>query len=123
MWIGTKTGVGIIYNISSVLKLPTIDAVKPIYEGYPLLYQENINCITVDGGNRKWIGTENGLWLLSETGLEVIHHFTVDNSPLLSNIINDVAIMERTGEVFIATSKGLISFGENLLRLLTNFRT
>jgi hypothetical protein len=110
MWVGTKAGVGIIYNIASVLKSPTIDAVKPIYEGYPLLYQENINCITVDGGNRKWIGTENGLWLLSETGLEVIHHFTVDNSPLLSNIINDVAIMERTGEVFIATSKGLISF-------------
>ncbi|MBO9702295.1 MAG: hypothetical protein J7604_18945 [Sporocytophaga sp.] len=110
MWIGTKGGVGIIYNVSSVLTSPTVDAVKPIYEGYPLLYQDNIKCITVDGGNRKWIGTENGLWLLSETGLEVIHHFTVDNSPLLSNIINDVAIMQSTGEVFIATSKGLISF-------------
>lgn len=110
MWIGTTQGIGIIYNASSVLTSPTIDAVKPIYEGYPLLYQETVKCITVDGGNRKWIGTENGLWLLSETGLEVIHHFTVDNSPLLSNIINDVAIMENTGEVFIATSKGLISF-------------
>ncbi len=110
MWIGTTEGIGIIYNASSVLTTSNIDAVKPIYEGYPLLYQESITCITVDGGNRKWIGTENGLWLLSETGLEVIHHFTVDNSPLLSNIINDVAIMESTGEVFIATSKGLISF-------------
>ncbi|GAL87577.1 hypothetical protein MYP_4807 [Sporocytophaga myxococcoides] len=110
MWIGTTEGIGIIYNASSVLTSATVDAVKPIYEGYPLLYQETINCIKVDGGNRKWIGTENGLWLLSETGLEVIHHFTVDNSPLLSNIINDVAIMENTGEVFIATSKGLISF-------------
>mgnify|MGYP003937785239 CR=1 FL=1 len=110
MWIGTKGGIGVIYNTGTVLTAPTVDAVKPIYEGYPLLYQENILCITVDGGNRKWIGTENGLWLLSETGLEVIHHFTVDNSPLLSNIVNDVAIMESTGEVFIATSKGLISF-------------
>lgn len=110
MWIGTKGGIGIIYNAATVLTAATVDAVKPIYEGYPLLYQENIQCITVDGGNRKWIGTENGLWLLNETGLEVIHHFTVDNSPLLSNIINDVAIMESTGEVFIATSKGLISF-------------
>ena len=36
--------------------------------------------------------------------------FTTSNSPLPSNIINDIDINSSTGEVFIATTKGLVSF-------------
>ena len=63
------------------------------------------------GANRKWIGTaSSGVYLVSEDGLETIHHFTSENSPLLSNAIQSIAIHEKTGEVFIGTGNGLISY-------------
>ena len=57
------------------------------------------------------IGTENsGIYLLSEDGLEEIQHFTKENSPLLSNNIIDIVIDHITGEVFIGTDYGLVSY-------------
>ena len=70
-----------------------------------------VNCIAIDGGNRKWIGTvSNGVYLISADGMETIEHFTASNSPLLDDAINDIAINGKTGEVFIATRSGLCSF-------------
>jgi len=75
-----------------------------------LLETELINTIAVDGANRKWVGTERaGIFLFSEDGLEEIHHFTTENSPLLSNNITSIAIND-VGEVFIGTAKGIISY-------------
>jgi hypothetical protein len=109
IWIGTEEGIAIFYNPESLFS-GSIDASIPLFDGFPLLYNEAITCIEVDGGNRKWIGTENGLWLFNDDGTEVISNFTTTNSPLLSNYIIDVMINENTGEVFIATDKGLISY-------------
>ena len=76
-----------------------------------LLSSEQINAIAVDGGNRKWIGTESsGLYLLSPDGLETIHHFTEENSPLPSNTITTLSIHPKTGMVYIGTLKGLVSY-------------
>ena len=70
-----------------------------------------VKCIAIDGGNRKWVGTlSNGVYLLSANGMEIIEHFTSENSSLISNEVNDIAINGETGEVFIATSKGLCSY-------------
>ncbi|MDR1602913.1 MAG: hypothetical protein LBS42_10870 [Tannerella sp.] len=80
-------------------------------ENYYFLSGEQINAIAVDGGNRKWIGTANsGVFLVSPDGMETIHQFTVDNSPLYSNNVRSIAIDRQTGEVFIGTDKGLISY-------------
>ena len=68
-------------------------------------------CIKVDGGGRKWVGTEgNGLFLISEDNMTQVHHFTTSNSPLISDNIYDVSINGTTGEVFILTDKGLCSY-------------
>lgn len=76
-----------------------------------LLSNVPVKCIRVDGANRKWIGTvNNGVYLLSADGIETIYHFTKENSPLIDNEINDIAINGETGEVFIATPSGLCSF-------------
>jgi ligand-binding sensor domain-containing protein len=65
----------------------------------------------VDGGNRKWIGTENGgVFLLSADGKEELFHFTTFNSPLPSDVILDIEIDGETGEVYFGTDRGLISF-------------
>lgn len=103
MWVGTAAGLGYFFS-------PDEDAVKPIYENRFLLRDEKITAIAVDGGNRKWIGTEQGVWLFSPSGEELVYHFTDENSPLLSNIIRDIAIHAETGEVFFATDQGVLSY-------------
>jgi ligand-binding sensor domain-containing protein len=110
IWVGTEEGIAIFNNPQTIFSSSPLDASIPIFDGFPLLYQEHITCIKVDGGNRKWIGTRNGLWLFNDDGSEIISNFTIENSPLLSNSIQDVEINALTGEVFIATDKGIISY-------------
>lgn len=76
-----------------------------------LLTGVNIRCVAVDGGNRKWIGTEsNGIYLVSADGTELIHHFMAEDSPLLSNNVQCIAVHPETGEVMIGTDRGLCSY-------------
>jgi hypothetical protein len=76
-----------------------------------LLENEIVNCITVDGANRKWIGTANsGVYLISSDGTRELMHFNTDNSPLLSNTIKSIAINGESGEVFFGTNRGIISY-------------
>lgn len=72
---------------------------------------EIINTIAIDGANRKWFGTQNsGVYLMSSDGTKEILHFTTKNSPLFSDNILDIGINQKTGEVYFATAKGLISY-------------
>src|SRR5690606_27099884 len=71
---------------------------------------ETTTAIAVDGGNRKWLGTRNGVWLFDAFGETPIHNFTTANSPLPSNEILDIEIHPVTGEVFFATPRGIVSF-------------
>jgi hypothetical protein len=103
VWVGTQQGIAFFYDKDE-------DAVKPIFENRFLLRDEKITAIEVDGANRKWIGTERGVWLFNPSGDEMILNFTVDNSPLLSNRIQDIEISPLTGEVFFVTDKGIVSY-------------
>ncbi|MBP5319250.1 MAG: hypothetical protein J6Y77_07600 [Paludibacteraceae bacterium] len=76
-----------------------------------LLDGVSVHSLAIDGGNRKWVGTESsGVYLLSADGTTTIQHFTKDNSPLSSNQINAIAINGETGEVFFATEDGVLSY-------------
>lgn len=71
----------------------------------------NIRSIAVDGGNRKWFGTDgNGVFLVSSDNNTQIQHFTTDNSPLTSNVVQDIAIDGTSGLVYFATDNGLCSY-------------
>ena len=120
IWIGTNGGkdggVNVFYNPDNLFKQNSANAqrIKVAVAddgkiGYLLQY-ENINCIAIDGANRKWIGTENGVWLISADGIDVVKNFTTENSPLLSNNVLSIAVNNRNGEVFIGTDKGLVSY-------------
>jgi len=115
IWVGTDKGIGIFYNPSAIFSGNNFDAQQVLIQegdyGQYLLSEEKIKCITIDGANRKWIGTEKtGVFLISEDGMEEIQHFTAENSPLFSNNIYDITINPENGEVFIGTEKGLISY-------------
>ena len=115
IWVGTDKGITVFYNPSAVFSGSNFDAQQILIQegnyGQYLLSEEKVKCITIDGANRKWIGTEkSGVFLLSEDGTEEIQHFTSENSPLFSDNIIDITINPENGEVFIGTGKGLISY-------------
>ena len=115
VWVGTNKGIAVFYGPENVFSGNDFDAQQILVEvdGYVeyLLANETVTAIAVDGANRKWLGTQSaGVFLVSPDGTKQIHHFTEQNSPLFSNTITDIAINHQTGEVFIGTSKGLISF-------------
>ncbi len=120
VWVGTDLGPFLFYNTSKIfdpdytcsrVKIPRNDDTG--LADY-LLKDEKIKAIAIDGANRKWLGTEtSGVYLMSENGQETIQHFTVSNSPLLSNDILSIAISPVTGEVFFGTGNGLVSYQSN----------
>jgi len=118
VWAGTDEGICVFYSPGNIFEpgadFDAAQILVPRNDGSGLadilLETETVTAITVDGANKKWIGTDRaGVFLLSEDGLRQIHHFTIDNSPLLSNNITDIAINEN-GEVFIGTANGIISY-------------
>ena len=118
VWVGTDKGINVFYSPETIFETGTdFDAQQilvPRNDGTGLadilLVTETVTAIAVDGGNRKWVGTQRaGIFLFSPDGLEEIHHFTSENSPLLSNNITGITI-DKNGEVFIGTDKGLISY-------------
>jgi hypothetical protein len=117
MWVGTDQGLCIIGDPTAVFSTDSrrsYDARQVIFNtgsfNSIFLGTDAIYCIKVDGANRKWIGTRNGVWLVSEDGYTVIRNFTTENSPLLANTVYDIGIFEETGEVFFATEKGIVSY-------------
>jgi len=116
LWVGTSAGVAVFSNPEKIWKDEVMYATRPglnLKDGkfHPLLETEAITAIAIDGANRKWIGTKtSGLFLISADGETEIEHFTSENSPLLNNQITDIAINQVSGEVFIGTVSGLISY-------------
>ncbi|MEQ1746044.1 MAG: hypothetical protein ABMA02_11500 [Saprospiraceae bacterium] len=113
VWIGTQQGTVSFQCGSNVFdgsckgtrRIVTVDG----FNGY-LLENEEIRTIAVDGANRKWFGTTNGIFVQSASGDVQEGRFTSTNSPLLDNTVLDIAIDPITGEAWIGTSKGLCSY-------------
>ena len=115
IWIGTDKGIVLIpsgvdffsSNSCHRIIIPRNDGTNL---GDYLLGNEQINCLAVDGGNRIWIGTaSSGLYLIEDDTITVAH-FTENNSLLPSNTIQSIAILPKTGEVFVGTDRGIASY-------------
>jgi hypothetical protein len=118
IWVGTNKGPIIYYSNDDIFSQPEVLGTQikiPRNDGTGLadylLDYEIINEIAIDGANRKWIATENsGVFLISDDGKKTIHHFIIENSPLFSNNIIGIGVQEQTGEVFISTNLGILSY-------------
>lgn len=114
IWVGTAKGIGIIECPQQASSVQGCEAVLPVvqqdnFAGY-LFADEQVQAIAVDGADRKWIGTKNGVWLISADGAKTIYHFREENSLLLDNDVKKIAVDPATGEVFFATAKGICSY-------------
>ncbi len=115
LWIGTTSGLRILQNVDSFLTQNelTTNSIIILEDdlAQELLYAQFITDIVVDGANNKWISTAGaGLFYISSDGQKTFNIFTKENSPLPSNTIMDIDINVLTGEVFIATEAGMVSF-------------
>jgi hypothetical protein len=113
IWIGTDNGIGIISCAGSMTTSPC-DANLPIvqydqFAGY-LFSGQNVRTIAVDGANRKWVGTDAGVWLLSPDASTIVYQFNTANSPLPSNFVQKITIDPITGDVYIGTDQGLMTY-------------
>ncbi|WP_199220666.1 two-component regulator propeller domain-containing protein [Prevotella sp. oral taxon 376] len=116
IWIGTSLGPLVLQSseitaknyIFQQVKVPRNDGTN--FADY-LLDGVNISAIVIDKVGRKWFGTKgDGIYLISTDNMVQLQHFTTENSRILSNNIESMAINPTTGELFIGTDKGLCSY-------------
>ncbi|MEM1319309.1 MAG: hypothetical protein AAGG75_03580 [Bacteroidota bacterium] len=113
VWVGTTLGAVVFECGSSALesncrgsrRIVEVDNIAAF-----LLEDENVLAVAVDGANRKWFGTENGVFVQSASGEEQVAFFNEDNSPLFDDVVSSIAINPVNGEVFMGTAKGIISY-------------
>lgn len=114
LWAATIKGVAVFndprgpFDPDAVFALPTVRRGEGA--DFPALFSEAVRTLAVDGGDRKWFGTDNGLWLFTPDADEALLHFTTANSPLPSNRIVDVKVNDRTGDVWVATDAGVVAY-------------
>ena len=114
IWAATIKGVAVFNDPSGPFQ-SNLGFNTPIVQrgegtGFPALFTEVVHAIAIDGGDRKWFATDHGLWLFSPDADEALLHFTTANSPLPSDRIVDVKVNDKTGEVWVATDAGVVTY-------------
>lgn len=111
IWVGTSNGVAVFECGSDPVRnrcvgRQIVASLNGILEN--LLRQQNVQAIAIDGANRKWFGTTNGIFVQSADGTTEIAKYNIDNSPLPSNNIMSLQFDPRSGGIWVGTTKGLV---------------
>lgn len=111
IWVGTAEGPVVFDAAGDIFNGHPGSRIKVVQDGILnyLLGEETVYSIAVDGANRKWFGTGSGVFVQSPAANEEVTSYTIDNSPLLSNRIVDIAIDGNNGVTYIATIGGIMS--------------
>ena len=116
VWVGTTDGVALFYDSRKIFSNNTYSCSRiliPRNDGSGqadyLLSGQSVLSIAVDGGNKMWFGTNDGVLHTSNDGQTSYNHFTTENSPLFSNTVKDMAI-DDDGSIYFSTDKGLIAY-------------
>jgi ligand-binding sensor domain-containing protein len=115
IWVGTDEGPVVFDCGDPFAATCTGNTRKVVVDGIPapLLRYEDIISIGIDGANRKWFGTRNGIFVQSSDGVTAIDRFDIKNSPLLDNRVDELSFNAETGEMFIVTRGGIQSVKTN----------
>ncbi|MBR1543671.1 MAG: hypothetical protein IJ626_02110 [Muribaculaceae bacterium] len=119
VWMVTNNGV-ISFDPAAILAgTGTINRTKvPRNDGTNLadylLDGQQVNCIAVDGSNRKWIGTNSaGAFLVSEDGSQILRQFNTQNSAIPSDRIYQICCDPNSNSVYFTTEAGFVEYFSN----------
>ena len=113
LWIATTSGLNVIPEPSQFG-----DRVNsPISS----LNQQNATALSIDPLNRKWVGTGNGVFLMSPDLTSIIEHYTTKNSPVPGDIITSLTFDEKSGTIYIGTDFGMASLTTAAVKPATEF--
>lgn len=124
LWIGNKRGLRILTNPLGDLTNAKSKAIVITQNGIPeeLFKDAEILSIAVDSGNNKWVSLAGGgVYFISADGQKVYQHFTKSNSPLPTDEVTDIKINDKTGQVFFATSKGIVAYRSDVSQVTEKF--
>ncbi len=110
LWLATNDGLLEVVNLAATFREGTMAARFPRINQERALRNTFVNCLSTDGGGRVWVGTNDGLRLFNSDVSRQIEHFTTANSPILSDEVTKLKANPLTGEIFVATPKGIISY-------------
>lgn len=118
VWVGTDNGVFVIKHPADMLdvscpiervKVPRNDGTS--YADY-LLGNMSVTAVSVDGSNRKWLGTNtSGVYVVSADGKEILYNFNTDNGFLPSDEVLSLLCDPRGNSVYIGTRAGVVEYG------------
>ncbi len=106
LWIGTNQGISLIPDVSKP-KITNAIALS--------LRSQSISSILVDPLNNKWIATKNGIYYFSSDGIQLLEHYTIENSPLPTNDIKNLAFDKKKGILYAGSDYGLTSLKTSAL--------
>lgn len=116
VWVGTDDGIATVSCPGDVTDRTACRARTPLSENVDdgvlaeLFQDESVRAIAVDGGNRKWLGTSGGLFLVDDArDNPQLAAYNEDNSPLLDDEITALSYDGSTGLLWIGTGGGLMS--------------
>jgi len=113
IWVGLGLGAVII-----------LDPLRPGSRNtsFPLREQV-IQSIAVDAVNNKWIGTKEGVLVVSPDGTQLLQSYTVDNTNkrLLSNDVRTIAIDQNRGIAYFGTEHGMSSLSISAVQTNRSF--
>lgn len=114
-WIATSNGMAAIYNAFFIFSGTTVNASK-IFS----VENANIRSVVTDVRGNKWLATDNGILLIGAESDKLMASFTMNNSPLLSNVVNKLVYHSQTGELFAFTEFGISVLETNVIQPTKN---
>ncbi|HZK75711.1 MAG TPA: hypothetical protein VFD13_02275 [Candidatus Kapabacteria bacterium] len=106
IWCGTEGGVEIISNPEAINNQSPVFYIRSV----PFLVGQVVRTMAVDGVGNKWIGTDNGIFVVSPDGADSVARFTKENSPLIDDHVTSIAIDPTRGEAYAGTAFGISRF-------------
>ncbi|MGY5355274.1 type IX secretion system anionic LPS delivery protein PorZ [Wenyingzhuangia sp. IMCC45467] len=119
IWIGTSVGLLVFDDYDNLYNTTKRPATTLIIEengaARELLANTQVNDIIIDLAGNKWFATEGaGVLQTSSDGQTTYNIFNTSNSPLPDNTVIDLELDEITGEIYMVTEKGMLSYdGKN----------
>ena len=113
VWVGNTAGI-------NTLTISNRQSFSVNQTGVPL-WGLSVNAIATDAINQKWIGTNQGLFLMTSDGIRTIEQYQSINSPLLSDDIKSIAIDKESGLVYVGTDYGLMILETNARQPVSSY--